>query len=183
MRDGSTGKNKLEGEEIDFANADKIMVRLIERGITIALAESISAGAIASKLTSVVGASKSLIGGIVCYTRFAKEKFLGVPASLIDEQGTVSRDVALAMADGALKGFEVDFAFGITGNAGPTTDGDKSKVGEVYMSIVSKDGDKMVKAFDLFGDRETIRAKSVTEALRMLREYVLEKYWQVHGSE
>jgi PncC family amidohydrolase len=177
VRDGSTGKDHLEGEEIDFANADRIMVKLIDNGITIALAESISAGAIAHKLTSVVGSSKSFLGGIVCYSRFAKEKFLGVPSALLDEQGTVSRDVAIALAEGAQKAFDADFAFGITGNAGPTTDSDQSKVGEMHAAIISKDGDRIVKEFDLFGDRETIRAKSVTEALRMIREYVLEKYW------
>jgi PncC family amidohydrolase len=177
MRDGSTGKDHLEADEIDLVNAEKIILKLIDRGVTLALAESISAGGVAHKLTGVVGSSKVFRGGVACYSRYAKEKLLGVPAELLDAQGTVSSDVAAALAEGAMKALDADFGYGITGNAGPTADSVQSKVGQVYMAIVSKDGDKILKEMDLFGDRETIRAKSVTESLRMLREYVLDKYW------
>jgi nicotinamide-nucleotide amidase len=176
MREGSTGKDMLEGDEIDKANADKIIRFMIERGFTIGLAESITAGGVSYCLTGIPGSSKVVKGGVVCYTRFAKEKLLSLPEALLDEQGTVSSDVAKALAESALRLFETDMGFGITGNAGPATDSDKSKVGQVYMAIASKDGDKKDKAFDFFGTRESTRCKSVTEALRFIREYLMNKY-------
>ena len=176
MREGSIGKDMLKGTEIDQANAEKVMRFLIENGLTLGLAESISAGGIAHRLTNIPGASKALIGGIVCYTRSVKEKLLGVPAALLDEQGTVSSDVALALAEGAMKVLDADIGFGVTGNAGPSTDSDKSKVGQVHMAIVSKDGERKRKDFDFFGAREVIRAKSVMESLRFIREYITNKY-------
>jgi nicotinamide-nucleotide amidase len=176
MRDSSTGKDMLEGVEIDKANADKIMRFLIEKGLKVGLAESITAGGISRRLTEIPGSSKALVGGVVCYTRFSKEKLLGVPASLLDEQGTVSSDVALALAEGAMKLFEVDIGFGITGNAGPTADSDKSKVGQVHIAIASKDGERTYKDYDLFGTREDIRAKAITEGLRFIREFITNKY-------
>lgn len=176
MRDGNKGKDMLKGEEIDQANAEKIMRFCLEKGITLGLAESISAGCMAHRLTEIPGASKVVIGGVVCYTRYAKEKLLGVPSALLDEQGTVSPDVAIALADGAQKVFDADIGIGITGNAGPSTDSDKSKVGQVYIGIASRDGDRIGKDYDFFGTREGIRAKSVTEGLRCIREFITGKY-------
>lgn len=176
MRENPKEIDMLKGSEIDKVNAEKIMHLLMVNKFTIGIAESISAGGITHRLTNIPGSSRVLTGGVVCYTRLAKEKLLGVPASLLDEQGTVSSDVAVALAEGALKAFESDIGFGVTGNAGPSTDSDKSKIGEVYMSLVTKDGEKRVKTFDMFGEREIIRAKSVTESLRMIREYLLDKF-------
>jgi len=176
MRQDSKEKDMLKGTEIDNTNADKIMNLLMVNNVTIGLAESISAGGVTHRLSSIPGSSKVLKGAVACYTRHAKEKILGVPSQLLDEQGTVSSDVAMALAEGALKVFDADFGFGVTGNAGPTTDSDQSKVGEVYMAIVSKDGEVHAKEFDLFGDRETMRAKSITESLRMIREFLLDRY-------
>ena len=176
MRDGSTGKDMLEGEEIDAVNAERIMLVLMEKGITIGLAESISAGGVTNKMTSIPGSSRVLKGAVACYTRFAKEKLLGISSELLDKQGTVSSDVSRALADAARGVFEADIGFAITGNAGPTTDSDQTKVGDIYMAIAAEGEETSVKYMSLFGDRETIRAKSVTESLRMIREFVLERY-------
>ncbi len=177
MRDCSKSKDKLKGEEIDKANSEKIMRFCLENGLSLGIAESISAGGIAHVLTDIPGASKVVIGGVVCYTRYAKEHLLGVPKELLDKQGTVSPDVAIALAEGAQKVFDADIGFGITGNAGPSTDSDQSKVGEVYIAIAARDGDKKHKAFDFFGTRDVIREKSVTEGLRFIREYLSDKYF------
>jgi len=176
MRGDTKEKDMLKGTAIDKVNTERIMNLLMENKITIGIAESISGGGITHRLTGIPGSSKALMGGVACYTRHAKEKLLGVPAALLDEQGTVSPDVAVALAEGAMRVFDSDIGFGVTGNAGPSTDGDKSKVGEVHMSLVTKDGEKRVKTFDMFGERKTIRAKSVTESLRMIREYLLDKF-------
>lgn len=176
MRQDSKEKDMLKGIEVDKVNAEKIMNMLMTNSVTIGLAESISAGGVTHRLSSIPGSSRVLRGAVACYTRHAKEKILGVPSQLLDEQGTVSSDVAMALAEGALKVFDADFGFGVTGNAGPTTDSDKSKVGEVYMAIISKDCEAHAKEFDLFGDRETIRAKSITESLRLIREFLLDRY-------
>jgi PncC family amidohydrolase len=176
MRHDSKEKDMLKGHEVDKVNADKIMNFLMANNVTIGLAESISAGGVTHRLTSIPGSSKVLRGAVACYTRLAKEKLLGVGTALLDEQGAVSEDVAVALAEGALKVFEADIGFGVTGNAGPSTDSDKSKVGQVHMALVTKDGEKRTKYFEMFGEREIIRGKSVTESLRMIREYLLDKF-------
>lgn len=93
---------------------------LLERGATLATAESCTGGRIASLLTQVAGASEWFCGGIVAYTREAKVNVLGVPEEELSD-GLVSERCAIAMARATAARFGADFALSTTGVCGPSS--------------------------------------------------------------
>jgi nicotinamide-nucleotide amidase len=137
-----------------------------ERGVTIATAESLTGGAVASAIVTVPGASAVFVGGVVAYTERVKERVLGVDPAAIAEHGVVSEQVALAMARGAIALLHADFAVATTGVAGPgPSDGEPQ--GTVWIAAVGPDsGRAEVHAFP--GDREAVRGAAVEAALDML---------------
>ena len=89
------------------------------RGWRMATAESCTGGLIAAACTAVAGSSDWFERGFVTYSNEAKSQLLGVPGALIASHGAVSREVALAMAQGALQRAPVQLAVAVTGIAGP----------------------------------------------------------------
>ena len=106
------------------------------RGITIGLAESCTGGLLASWICAYPGASAFFAGGVVSYSRSVKVGVLGVPLSLIQNQGEVSTTVARAMAIGARKSLECTWSVAITGIAGPGGGSVEKPVGTVCFSVV-----------------------------------------------
>src|SRR6516165_10129034 len=98
---------------------DAVLRLLGERKMTLATAESVTAGLVAHRIAQIPGASNWLKGGIVAYTNEVKSKLLGVPQSLLDTHGAVSAPVAEAMATGCRERFGSDLAVSTTGLAGP----------------------------------------------------------------
>jgi nicotinamide-nucleotide amidase len=90
-------------------------------GLTLAAAESCTGGMIASLLTDVPGVAHVFERGFVVYSEAAKREMLGVSPDLLDRWGAVSREVAIAMAEGALSNSRADIAISVTGfaDAGP----------------------------------------------------------------
>ena len=109
----------------------------IERGLTVAVAESCTGGLIAAAITEVPGSSGYFLGGVVSYSNQAKETFLDVPRTLLTEHGAVSREVAIAMATGARSRFGSDLAVSVTGVAGPDGGTLDKPVGLVYIGVAS----------------------------------------------
>ena len=144
---------------------------LTERGLTIAAAESCTGGLIAKRLTDIPGASKIFMGGIVAYSVKSKTTLLSVDPELIDKKGAVSREVALAMADGAREKFGTDIGVGITGIAGPDGDGSGVETGTVFAALTSKDA-SFCGSLHLFHDRDRIRISGSSLALDMVRRYL-----------
>jgi nicotinamide-nucleotide amidase len=97
--------------------ARRLLEKASERHLTLATAESCTGGMIASLLTDVQGVSHAFDRGFVTYTNEAKNEMLGIPLELIEEKGAVSRDVAIAMAEGALARSRADIALAVTGFA------------------------------------------------------------------
>jgi PncC family amidohydrolase len=95
----------------------------------IAIAESCTAGLVSGFLAGVPGASRIFWGSFVTYTADSKTKMLGVPEGLIKKHGAVSRDAALAMAEGALEKSGASWAFSVTGLAGPGGDSPETPLG------------------------------------------------------
>ena len=108
---------------------------LIDRGLTLAVAESCTGGAIASKFTAQAGASAYFLCGVVSYSNEAKNTILGVEMSDIAQYGAVSEQVAKAMAEGAKGVSGADFAISTTGIAGPTGGSAEKPVGTVWIGI------------------------------------------------
>ena len=97
----------------------------LERGLTVAVAESCTGGLIAAAITEVPGSSGYFLGGIVSYSNAAKETLLDVPHALLEAHGAVSREVAVAMATGARASSARTLRSRSTGVAGPDEDLDK----------------------------------------------------------
>ena len=149
----------VDGETMEFAIAS----RLLERSLTLAVAESVTGGLIASRLVNIVGASKWFRGGVVSYASEVKFDVLGVPVGPV-----VSPEAAEAMAIGVAKLLGSDVGLSVTGVAGPEEQ-DGHPAGTVFVGIAI--GDKVSHvALRLPGDRPRIRAYSAISALDALRK-------------
>ncbi len=95
----------------------RLLAKACERDLVLAVAESCTGGLLASLLTDVEGVSHAFDRGFVTYSEQAKVEMLGVPAELIAEKGAVSREVAIAMAEGALERSAANITLAITGFA------------------------------------------------------------------
>jgi CDP-diacylglycerol--glycerol-3-phosphate 3-phosphatidyltransferase len=136
-------------------------------GLTVAVAESSTAGIVGSMITDQPGSSAYFAGGVIAYSNEVKEKQLGVPADLIQRVGAVSREVAEAMAEGVRTRFGTSVAVAVTGIAGPDADGSTKPVGLTYVAVASE-GRVVAHEFNFKGDRASNRRQAATEALRML---------------
>ena len=142
---------------------------LIERGLTLATAESCTGGAIASKFTAQAGASAYFLCGVVSYSNESKSNVLGVLMSDIAQFGAVSEQVAMAMAKGAKAISGADFAVSTTGIAGPTGGSKEKPVGTVWIGIATPD--KCYAVLKNCGtDRSQIISRATAYAIAMLYE-------------
>lgn len=98
--------------------AERLGAVCVDKGLRLAVAESMTAGALSDLITSVSGASRYFLGGIVCYAPDLKA-FVGVTADTIERFGIYSKEVAAGLAMGALNRFRADVAVGVTGLAEP----------------------------------------------------------------
>ena len=148
-----------------------VAVLLQQNGRTLAAAESCTGGLVAKRLTDVAGVSSVFLGGVVAYSVNSKSAVLGVDSGLINEKGAVSREVAVAMADGARKLFSADIAVGITGIAGPDGDGSGLEPGVVFTALATS-GATFCRELKLFNDRYRTRVGAASNALDMIRRYL-----------
>lgn len=146
---------------------------LRDRGLTLAIAESCTGGAVGTLLTDVPGSSAFLLLDAVVYANSAKEKILGVRNETLRGHGAVSPEVAAAMAEGALRVAESDLALSITGIAGPTGGTDAKPVGTVFFAIARRDAPTTVRYAFLPGDRDRVRGYAASLGLDLLRRAAL----------
>jgi PncC family amidohydrolase len=137
-------------------------------GKTVAVAESCTGGLLAGAITEVPGASEYFLGGVVAYHNGAKTALLGVPAKVLRAKGAVSRETALAMAEGALGRFGADVAVAVTGVAGPGGGTRARPVGTVWVAVASRDGVRSSNRFRFPGVRAEVRLATVRAALAEL---------------
>lgn len=149
--------------------AERLMKALCDRELTIATAESCTGGMLAALLTDIEGAGHGFERGFVTYTKEAKEELLGIDRQLLDQNDAVSEAVARAMAECALARSNADFAFGVTGFAGPA--GDSCEEGLVHMALARRDGGTLhrVGHFGAAG-RGPVRLKAIEAMLGMLED-------------
>lgn len=149
----------------EFASQVLDLARASER--TVATAESLTGGLIASLLTSVPGSSDVVAGGIVSYTNEVKASVLGVSRERLDSVGAVDEQVALQMAYGAKSQVGSSVAVAVTGIAGPGGAEPGKPVGTVCFAVVDDNIEfTATKHFD--GDRAEVRAKTARYALELL---------------
>lgn len=164
------------GENIygyDEESLEEVVLKLlIERNLTLALAESCTGGLIASRLTDVPGASASLMCGIISYSNESKIKILGVKDDTIKSYGAVSSQTAEEMAIGAKRKSATDIGLSITGIAGPDGGTPEKPVGLCYIGIAIGDMVRSQK-FIFPGNRKKIKWSSSSKALDLLRRELL----------
>ena len=139
---------------------------LVERGETLATAESLTGGLVAATIVEIPGVSAVFRGGLVVYATALKHALAGVPEDLLKERGPVDPDVALALAAGARERCLADWGVATTGVAGPDPQ-DGKPVGLVYIAVAGPAG-ATVRELRLAGSRARIRGASVTAVLELL---------------
>lgn len=147
--------------------ARSVVARLREVGGGLAVAESLTGGALCSAVVSVPGASQVLRGGLVAYSTQAKELLLGVPHELLQAHGAVHPDVAAAMAAGAAARLDCRWGLATTGVAGPGPQ-DGHPAGTVHLAVHGPLA--RTRSLLLPGDREQVRRSAVQAALELLLE-------------
>jgi len=157
---------------IDEDNLETVIVRmLIERRLTLAMAESCTGGHISNRITNVPGSSHTFLASVVTYSNKAKTDFLDVPAEMIKAHGAVSSEVAEAMALGASARTGADIAVGVTGIAGPDGGTPEKPVGLVYIGLKTPDG--ITSTRNIYGGgRLQIKERAAQTALNLIRMYL-----------
>ncbi|MGY0217394.1 CinA family protein [Endozoicomonadaceae bacterium StTr2] len=150
--------------------AAEVGVLLRQHGCQLVTAESCTGGWIAQAMTAVPGSSEWFWGAYVTYTNATKEHMLGVDAAVLEQYGAVSREVALQMAEGALRNSNVGTSIAVTGLAGPDGGSDDLPVGTVWIAWGVKGRPAVAKRFCFDGDRQAVRLAVVAEALTGVRE-------------
>lgn len=151
-----------------LAAAREALAECTTKDVTLAVAESCTGGLVSAALTSIPGCSHVLEAGFVTYANSAKETTLGVAPSLIRTQGAVSRDVAIAMARGALACTSAAVSVALTGIAGPDGGSAEKPVGLVHIAVCTDTGDCVHDSRVFPGDRDAVRLAAAIEALRMV---------------
>jgi PncC family amidohydrolase len=155
----------------DLANAETIIYSLRGREMTLATAESMTAGAFGHALTRVAGSSLVYKGGVIVYTKELKKRLLGLPDDLLDK-GLITPEITTEMARKTLEIFNVNIAVAVTGNAGPTSNDKSAGVGQVYWAIVDDTGRREISDHNIFGNRDDVRRKAIGFGLRLLRDFI-----------
>lgn len=154
----------------DGSHVEDVVRRLLrERGWTVALAESCTAGLVASKLVEAPGSSDVVRGGVVAYDNAVKHDLLGVPAPLMASHGAVSEEVATAMALGAVRAVGASCGLAVTGIAGPSGGTEDKPVGTVWFAAALPGDVVRTRRVWIPGDRTSVRDRAVTYALHVLR--------------
>jgi nicotinamide-nucleotide amidase len=149
-----------------------VLDALVKQGKTVAVAESCTGGAIANALTNIPGASASFLAGLVTYANSAKTAFLGVEPALLEAHGAVSAPVAAAMAEGALKKADADFAIATTGIAGPGGGTPEKPVGTVFIGLATRDAPAVAYERHYPTSRDSFKHLVTQAALDLLRRAV-----------
>jgi PncC family amidohydrolase len=147
--------------------AGRVQSVMIERGVTLATAESCTGGLIGYALTENSGSSEFYAGGLISYSNELKEHELGVEHDTLERHGAVSAQTCVAMAEGARLRYEASMGLAVTGVAGPEGGSDQKPVGLTYVGVADEGGHD-VRRNVWTGDRHENKVLSAEAALRLL---------------
>ena len=150
-----------------FDTASGLVAAATDAGLTVATAESLTAGQLAATIADVPGASAVLRGGLVVYATELKATLAGVPKSILAEYGPVSPETAAALAAGASERCGADIGIGLTGVAGPDPQ-DGVVPGTVFLGL-SRALSVTVHKLEVNGDRARIRSAATLAGLDLAR--------------
>ena len=149
--------------------AEELVEKLKSLSLTLALAESCTAGLVSGFLANISGASAVLWGSFVCYTREAKISMLGLDSDALSAYGLVSRETAVSMAEAALNKSGAGLAAAVTGLAGPLGDGSGVPVGTVWIAASLRGGQTRAGEYHFSGSRNLVRIRAAIALFEMIK--------------
>ncbi|MEN8304419.1 MAG: CinA family protein [Campylobacterota bacterium] len=155
--------------KINYANVEKIVLKLTEQKQTVSFAESCTGGRIAAAFTAISGASAVLNGSCVTYSNNIKHEWLGVENEVLENYGAVSSQCVSQMLEGMQKLSGADYVLATSGIAGPTGGTDLKPVGTIYIGLKTPFNQEVFQCF-FNGDRASIQEQSTTFAIQKLEE-------------
>lgn len=157
----------------DDETLERVVGRLlVERGLTLSVAESCTSGLLGHRLTDIAGSSAYFERGVLVYSNQAKQDLLGVPEAILRAHGAVSAPCAEAMARGICERSGNPVGLAITGIAGPDGGTPTKPVGTVFIGVAVS-GEVEARRFQFAGDRSSVKWQSTQMALDLLRRRLL----------
>ncbi len=157
----------------DDEQIEHVVAKLfVDKGKSLAVAESCTGGQIAAAITAIPGASAYFKGGMVTYATQSKVELLKIDQKLIDEHSVVSAPVVEAMVLAVQRWYKSDYAISTTGNAGPSKGDSDAEVGTVYIGIATPTG-VFSEKFLMGSQRERVISKSVNKAFELIQKEIL----------
>ncbi len=153
-----TGTGNLEDAVLDLLKA---------RGESLAVAESMTGGLLAARLTAIPGASQAFLGGATVYSMGAKVALLGLDPERLAVEGTVSEATSRRLAEAVRAKLGATWGLAVTGNAGPGAEGD-APLGTVFLAVAGPKG-TVSRGLTLPGDRADVQLRATAGALDLLR--------------
>ena len=154
-------------------NVEQIAEALVERGQTVSVAEADTCGLIGYTFSTVAGSSRWFPGGVIAYTGGLKQSVLGVPDEVYETKGSVSPEVAIAMATGARDLTRTDYAVSVTGVAGPTGGRSGLPIGTFYIGVAGPDGLEVAERIHTdAGDRDGNKRQATDAVIDLLGRHM-----------
>ena len=173
VEDGLRAKAEKFIYGVDDEELEEVVGKLLlERRLTISIAESCTGGLIADRFTNVPGSSSYFERGVIAYSNASKVTMLQVPLSLLDAHGAVSKEVAEAMAAGIRTVSKTSIGLSTTGIAGPTGGTGEKPVGLVWIGYSDAQGTLAIK-FHFGEDRRRVKERAAQAALELVRRKLL----------
>ncbi len=152
--------------------AKHISKLLLAKKISLVTTESCTGGGIAYLLTEIPGSSNWFERGYVTYSNISKEELLNIPVDILINYGAVSRETALAMAEGAIQNSHAQVSISVTGIAGPDGGTREKPVGTVWFGLARIGYPTKTVLQNFTGDRHTIREQAIEFALNELIKFI-----------
>lgn len=162
---------KISDEQLS-ALADQLGSELVSKKNKLVTAESCTGGWVGRVITSVTDSSRWYDRGFITYSNASKREMLEVSSEVIARYGAVSEQTVRAMAEGALKNSQAQFALSITGIAGPGGGSDEKPVGLVWFAWTGKGGETRSESSQFTGERQDVQKQAVRFALQGMLGYV-----------
>ena len=145
---------------------------LTAQGKTVSVAEADTMGLIGYMLGSVPGSSRYCPGGVIAYTGGLKQSILGVSDELYDTYGSVSSEMAIAMAKGVRELTGTDLAVSVTGVTGPSQGHSTLPIGTFWVGLSVKDGQDSAIEIHVEGDRDATKPGAAQAAIDLLGRHL-----------
>ena len=153
-------------------DVEQIAQMLISQEKTVSVAEADTCGLVGYMLSTVPGSSRYFPGGVIAYTGGLKQKILGVSDELYNTKGSVSREVAIAMARGVLELVGTDYALSTTGVTGPAQGRSGLAIGTFFVGLAVKDGEDTAVEIHVSGDRDATKHGATQAAIDLLGRHL-----------